>query len=92
MFRRALAGILPDFELPPRPPSRPPSGQVEVKPFKRGLQRGFSVKVGLATAYFDTEAEAQAFARLHRVSVILNGVTLLAGLALICLEAVRSRG
>ena len=37
-------------------------------------------------------AEAQAFARLHRISVILNGVTLLAGLALICLEAVRSRG
>jgi len=36
--------------------------------------------------------EAQAFARLHRVSVVLNGVTLLAGLALICLEAVRSRG
>ncbi len=36
--------------------------------------------------------EAQAFARLHRISVILNGVTLLAGLALICLEAVRSRG
>jgi len=36
--------------------------------------------------------EAQAFAGLHRISVILNGVTLLAGLALICLEAVRSRG
>lgn len=36
--------------------------------------------------------EAQAFARLHRLSVVLNGVTLLAGLALICLEAVRSRG
>lgn len=36
--------------------------------------------------------EAQAFARLHRLSVILNGVTLLAGLALICLEALRSRG
>lgn len=36
--------------------------------------------------------ETQAFARLHTISVILNGVTLLAGLALICLEAVRSRG
>ena len=36
--------------------------------------------------------EAQAFARLHRLSVILNGMTLLAGLALICVEAVRSRG
>ena len=36
--------------------------------------------------------EAHAFARLHRVSVILNGVTLLAGLALICVEAIRSRG
>jgi uncharacterized membrane protein len=36
--------------------------------------------------------EAQAFARLHRISVILNGVTLLAGLAVIGLEAVRSRG
>ena len=36
--------------------------------------------------------EAQAFARLHRLSVILNGVTLLSGLALISLEAVRSRG
>ena len=35
---------------------------------------------------------AQAFARLHRLSVILNGVTLLSGLALIGLEAVRSRG
>lgn len=36
--------------------------------------------------------EARAFARLHRVSVILNGVTLLAGLGLVCLEAVRFRG
>lgn len=36
--------------------------------------------------------EAQAFAWLHRLSVTLNGVTLLAGLALVCLEAVRSRG
>ena len=36
--------------------------------------------------------EARAFSRLHRVSVILNGVTLLAGLVLVCLEAVRPRG
>jgi len=36
--------------------------------------------------------EAQAFALLHRLSVILNGATLLAGLALIGLEAFRSRG
>jgi len=36
--------------------------------------------------------EAQAFARLHRLSVILNGVTLLAGLALVSLEAIRSKG
>lgn len=35
--------------------------------------------------------EAHAFTRLHRLSVILNGVTLLAGLALIGLEAFRSR-
>lgn len=39
-----------------------------------------------------TVPAAQAFARLHRLSVILNGVTLLAGLALVCLEAIRSRG
>lgn len=36
--------------------------------------------------------EAQAFARLHRLSVILNGVTLLAGLALVSLEAIRFKG
>ena len=35
--------------------------------------------------------EAHAFARLHRLSVVLNGITLLAGLALVCLEALRSR-
>jgi uncharacterized membrane protein len=34
--------------------------------------------------------EGRAFARLHRTSVFLNGVTLLAGLALVCLEAFRS--
>lgn len=36
--------------------------------------------------------EARAFARLHRTSVFLNAVTLLAGLALVCLEAIRFRG
>lgn len=36
--------------------------------------------------------EARAFARLHRAAVVLNGVTLLAGLAVVSLEAVRFRG
>ncbi len=36
--------------------------------------------------------DAQHFARLHRISVVLNAITLLAGLAVVCLEAVRSRG
>ncbi len=36
--------------------------------------------------------EAQSFARLHRLSVLLNGVTLLAGLALVSLEAIRFKG
>lgn len=35
--------------------------------------------------------EAQAFARLHRLSVILNGLTLLAGLAVLALEAAGAR-
>lgn len=36
--------------------------------------------------------EALAFARLHRWAVVLNGLTLLAGLALVLVEAVRFRG
>jgi hypothetical protein len=36
--------------------------------------------------------ETRAFGRLHGLSLILNGVTLLAGLALLCLEALRARG
>lgn len=36
--------------------------------------------------------EAKVFARLHRLSVTLNAATLLAGLALVCLEAIRFRG
>lgn len=36
--------------------------------------------------------EALAFARLHRLAVALNGVTLLAGLALLVLEALRFKG
>ncbi|MBI4588399.1 MAG: DUF4149 domain-containing protein [Candidatus Rokubacteria bacterium] len=35
--------------------------------------------------------EARAFARLHLVSVVLNGVTLLAGLLLVGLEAARAQ-
>jgi len=36
--------------------------------------------------------EALAFARLHRLAVVLNGLTLLAGLAFVVVEAVRFRG
>ncbi len=52
----------------------------------RAAMRAAGVATGSAAP------EARAFARLHRTSVLLNGVTLLAGLALVCLEAVRFRG
>ena len=51
-----------------------------------------AVRAAMRAAGVTPAPQAQAFARLHRLSVILNGVTLLAGLALVSLEAVRFRG
>jgi uncharacterized membrane protein len=49
----------------------------------RAAMRAAGAPPGSATS------QARHFSRLHQTSVILNGVTLLAGLALVCLEAIR---